>query len=69
MVFGCFLKFGVGNLVQIDGRTKYVNILSENLTISAEKMNSGSFVLQQDNDPKHTSRLATLFLKKTLLKN
>lgn len=66
MVWGCFSKFGVGNLVKIDGRmtaASYVDVLSENLATSAEKMHLGSFIFQQDNDPKHTSRLATRFFE------
>ena len=39
----------------------YINILKENLQKSAEKMGMTTFVLQQDNDPKHKCRVATEF--------
>jgi len=65
MVWGCFSYYGIGKLVFIDGimdAALYCNILSNNLLQSAELMNLSSFVFQQDNDPKHTSRLAKTFL-------
>lgn len=60
MVWGCFSWFGVGNLHVIDGRMNavmYCDILESNLEDSAASMGlSGSFVFQQDNDPKHTAK-------------
>jgi hypothetical protein len=67
MVWGCFSYHGVGRLVFIDGimdATKYVNILSNNLNASANLMGLESFIFQQDNDPKHTSKLARLFFER-----
>jgi len=65
MLWGCVSYNGVGNLVLIDGvmnGLKYVQILQENLCMSAEKMDLGSdFVFQQDSDPKHKSKIATEF--------
>lgn len=62
MLWGCFSYGCVGNLVLIDEKltgTKYVDILENNLPPSVEKMGlEGSFTFQQDNDPKHTSRVA-----------
>ena len=61
MVWGCFSYHGVGKLVFIDGKmdaAKYVDILSNNLEESAIMMGLGSYTFQQDNDPKHTSKLA-----------
>ncbi len=61
MVWGCFSYHGVGLLVFIDGimdPVKYVNILSNNLEDSARLMGLENYTFQQDNDPKHTSRLA-----------
>lgn len=59
MVWGCMAASGVGNLVFIEGRMKatdYIDILRDNLKESAVKLGlSGSFVFQQDNDPKHTA--------------
>lgn len=66
MLWGCFSYYGVGNLVVIKGKmnaAKYIDILAKNLFISAEKMNLNSFIFQQDNDPKHTSKLANEFFE------
>lgn len=71
MVWGCFSYQGVGKLHIIDGimdAAAYVNILARNLTPSATQMGLGDFIFQQDNDPKHTSRLAEhYFMPKTLI--
>jgi len=64
LVWGCFSKNGVGELVGVTGimtGDSYINILKENLQKSAEKMGMTTFVLQQDNDPKHKCRVATEF--------
>ena len=61
MVWGCMGSNGVGNLFFIEGtmdRFSYVRILSENLAVSAEKLEMDWFTFQQDNDPKHTSKHA-----------
>lgn len=66
MVWGCFSYYGVGKLVFIEGNmdaVAYVNILSENLTESACMMGLGRYTFQQDNDPKHTSKLAKKFFE------
>lgn len=63
---GCFSYSGVGNLVKIDGKMtgeSYVRIIDENLKPSAEKMGLSDFVFQQDNDPKHTSRVAQRYFE------
>jgi hypothetical protein len=39
----------------------YVNIFSENLTDSACMIGLKHYTFQQDNDPKHTSKLAKKF--------
>jgi hypothetical protein len=36
----------------------YVDILSRNLNRFARKINLNEFIFQQDNDPKHISKLA-----------
>lgn len=66
LVWGCFSKNGVGNLIRIEGKmtgVSYVEILRENLFISVEKMKLEHFIFQQDNDPKHTSRVAKNFIE------
>lgn len=60
MIWGCFSYFGVGNIEIIEGTMDsayYIDIISRNLMYSAEKMGIRNFIFQQDNDPKHTSRL------------
>lgn len=61
MLWGCMGLNGVGKLVKIDGimdSRSYLRILQENLVESAEVLGIGpDFIFQQDNDPKHTSRL------------
>lgn len=63
LVWGCFSYKGIGNLVFIDDKLtgiKYVDILKQNLLQSAIKFGIESeFVFQQDNDPKHKSKVAT----------
>ena len=66
-VWGCVTWWGVGRLHRIDGRltgVKYCSILEESLigTIKDHNISPGSFVLVQDNDPKHTSKVATKWL-------
>lgn len=67
MVWGCIGASGVGELVFIDGimdKTVYLNILRNNLDKSVEKMglDKRSFYFQQDNDPKHKSKLVMEWL-------
>lgn len=70
MVWGCFSYQGVGRLVFIDGvmdAARYCSILSENLLSSASEMGLSEFIFQQDNDPKHTSKLAKEFIRENNL--
>ena len=39
----------------------YFSILKENLVESSQKMNVSRFIFQQDNNPKHTSRVVKRF--------
>ena len=67
MVWGCFSSSGVGRLVKIDTKMTaeyYVNILEENLNNSAVEMCLVDFIFQQDNDPKHTSKVAKSYFQK-----
>ncbi len=67
MIWGCFSSAGTGKLVRIDGRmngAKYRAILEENLLESAKDLRLGRrFTFQQDNDPKHTAKATTEWLK------
>lgn len=67
MLWGCMNSRGVGKLVRIDGimdSLKYVVLLQENLMVSAEyfELNQG-MIFQQDNDPKHKSRITSAFFE------
>jgi transposase len=63
MLWGCFTSQGVGYCCRIDGNmdaTLYTSILSGEFlqTLDFYGFDRGSIVFQQDNDPKHTSKLA-----------
>lgn len=66
MVWGCMSAAGVGNLAFIEttmDRFMYLNLLRDNLKDSVSKMGlSGSWVFQQDNDPKHTAAIVKEWL-------
>ena len=66
MVWGCMAASGVGNLVFIENtmnKEGYLNILKDNIAPSVEKLGLGrSLTFQQDNDPKHTSKLVREWL-------
>lgn len=67
LVWGCFSWKGVGKIVKIDGKMtgeSYVNILQQNLGPSVKKMKLGRYVFQQDNDPKHTCKVAKAYFEK-----
>jgi hypothetical protein len=67
MVWGCFSYYGVKRLVFIDGimdAKYYETILSNNLEPSVDMMGLESFIFQQDDDPKHTAKLAQKFFAK-----
>lgn len=60
MVWGCFSGFGVGPLYKIDGimdRFMYKDILINQMVPFAEDRMPLKHWFQQDNDPKHTSKL------------
>lgn len=71
MVWGCFSYYGVGRIVFIDGvmdAPLYCSILADNLKESVRSMGIDDFIFQQDNDPKHTSRLAKEFFAENNIK-
>ena len=63
MVWGCMTAHGVGYMCRIDGRMDgelYREIMEDHLfqTVDYYGMDRERFVFWQDNDPKHTSRVA-----------
>ena len=67
MVWGCFMKKGVGKLYILD-RTMdcfcYRQILEENLLPSVQQLRLGTnFISTHDNDPKHTTALVKDWLR------
>ncbi|GAB1860734.1 SFRICE 017567 [Camponotus japonicus] len=66
MVWGCFSGHGIGDFVKIEGIMKkdYKKILVQNAIPSGLRIIGRSFTFQQDNDPKHTSRLCKEYLER-----
>ena len=63
MVWGCISWKGPGRLHRVEGRMdakQYIQILSESFlgSLGDYKVQPGTIYFQQDNDPKHTSKLA-----------
>ena len=63
MMWGCMTAQGVDFACKIDGgmdATLYKNILQDEFlqTLEFYKMNRDSIIFKQDNDPKHTSKIA-----------
>ncbi|KAI4874693.1 hypothetical protein NFI96_021612 [Prochilodus magdalenae] len=67
MLWGCFAAGATGALHKIDGimrKEHYVEKLKQHLKTSAEKLKLGrKWIFQMDNDPKHTAKLVTKWLK------
>ncbi len=72
MVWGCFAASGPGRLAIIDGTMNsalYQKILKENVRPSVYDLKlRHTWVMQQDNDPKHTSKSTSEWLKKNKIK-
>uniref|UniRef100_A0A8C6VYB8 Transposase Tc1-like domain-containing protein n=1 Tax=Nothobranchius furzeri TaxID=105023 RepID=A0A8C6VYB8_NOTFU len=72
MVWGCFAASGTGRLAVINGTmnsTVYQNILKENVRPSVRQIKlKPSWALQQDNDPKLTSKSTSEWLKNNKMK-
>ncbi len=68
MVWGCFAASGPGRLAIIDGNMNsalYQKILKEKIQPSVCDLKlKHTWVMQQDNDPKHTSKSTSEWLKK-----
>ncbi len=72
MDWACMASSGTGSLIFIDdvthaGSSKinsevYRNILSANLKKDTTKLFGRSFIMQQDNDPKHTIKTTKEFI-------
>ncbi|KAK3554272.1 hypothetical protein QTP70_020132, partial [Hemibagrus guttatus] len=72
MVWGCFAASGPGRLAVINGTMNsadYQKLLKENVRPSVCDLKlKRTWVLQQDNDPKHTSKSTSEWLKKNKMK-
>lgn len=67
MVWGSFGGGKVGQLIEVKGilnKEGYHSILQRHLIPSGLENIGRGFILQQDNDPKHTSKLCTNYIKK-----
>lgn len=67
MVWGAFSSSGVGDLIRIEGilnKERYKSILQRNAIPSGQRLIGEGFTLQQDNDPKHTSKVCKSYLDK-----
>ena len=70
MVWGCMSAAGTGEIKIIDGvmdSTMYCDILKEKMVPSLKKLGPRA-TFQHDNDPKHSSKQTTAFLKKQKVK-
>jgi hypothetical protein len=60
---GCFAATGPGQIAIIDGKMNshvYQDILQENVMLSVRQLKlDRSWAMQQDNDPKHSSKSTT----------
>lgn len=68
MVWGVITPYGVGRLHRIDDKmnaTVYVQVLEESLlgTLKDHRINKKNIYFQEDNDPKHTSKMALEWLQ------
>lgn len=66
MVWGCFSFAGGGDLYRIKGildQKGYHSILKNHAVPSGKRLVGKGFVFQQDNDPKHTSKLCAKYLE------
>lgn len=67
MVWGCFAGSRVGDLYRVRGtlnQNGYHSILQRHAIPSGMRLIGQRFILQQDNDPKHKSKLCQTYLRK-----
>lgn len=66
MVWGCFSGHGTGDLIKVEGimkKEQYHQILIRRAIPSGLRIIGRGFTMQQDNDPKHSSRLCRGYLE------
>ncbi|KAK3512401.1 hypothetical protein QTP70_008741 [Hemibagrus guttatus] len=67
MLWGCFSAAGTGRLVRMEGKMNaamYRDILDEDLLQNVLDLRLGRrFILQQDNNPKHTAKITKEWLR------
>ena len=68
MVWGCMTPQGVGYMCKIDGRMDaelYTSILQDDFlkTVEFYGLDRADLIFQQDNDPKHTSKMASKWFR------
>uniref|UniRef100_A0A8C5LSX0 Transposase n=1 Tax=Leptobrachium leishanense TaxID=445787 RepID=A0A8C5LSX0_9ANUR len=72
MVWGCFAASGPGRIVVIDGKMNsrvYQDLLQENVSSSVRQLKlRRGWVMQQDNDPKHTSNSTKEWLQQNKIR-
>ena len=60
MVWGCFSRYGVGDLFLVEGtmeQKKYLHVLEEHMLPLAHRLIGDNFIFQQDNAPCHKAKL------------
>ena len=70
-VMGFFSFAGVGELHRINGiiiASDFQNILMKHMIPSAKKLIDRNYIMQMDNDPKHTAKSTVKFLKSKQIK-
>ena len=72
MFWGCMSSAGTGALIRVDGRMNaahYQEILKQGLLPSVKKLKlKPGWILQQDNDPKHTAKSTETWFNKNKIK-
>ncbi len=66
-VWGCISANGVGDLIRINSvlnAAKYREILTHHAIPSGRRLIGSKFILQQDNDPKHTTSVIKNYLQR-----
>ena len=70
MIWGCMTAHGVGENHFIDGiinADMYCKILNAKMISSLKHLGRGA-IFQHDNDPKHSAKMTSAFLKKKKVK-